>query len=197
MMFYLHQWSTRLKEVAESEGLTVHDLEKDSANREEFDSYMDGVEPGLVVLNGHGDEKRVAGHNDEPVLVKGENDDKAEDKLFYVRTCRSAAELGPSCVENGGDAFIGYEGDFTLVWNSNKSANPLQDRVAEPILNASNTAPRALIQGKTPEEAYEASQEAYRDAMEKVLASYDLGNRDVFTALAANRDRQLLIENSE
>lgn len=193
-VFYLHQWSTRLIQDAEEEGLTVHDLEEEEAKRDKFESYMGGVEPRLIVLNGHGDAERVGGHEDEPILVKDENDDTTTDKLFYVRTCRSAAELGRSCVENhDADAFIGYEGEFTLVWNGNRSANPLQDRVAQPIMEASNAAPRALIKGKTVEEAYEAGQEAYQDAMEKVLADYDLGNRDVFTALASNRERQVVL----
>ncbi|MFB6187596.1 MAG: hypothetical protein ABEI86_12120, partial [Halobacteriaceae archaeon] len=63
-----------------------------------------------MVLNGHGNERIIGGHDDEPLLKMGENEGITEDMVMYVRTCKSGKQIGKKCVDEGADVFIGYEG---------------------------------------------------------------------------------------
>ncbi|MDD5015216.1 MAG: hypothetical protein PHW73_08970 [Atribacterota bacterium] len=61
----LSYWNTKVIANAKNKGLNVVDLHKDCANREAFEGRMKKVDPSLVLLNGHGDEVSVGGHNNE------------------------------------------------------------------------------------------------------------------------------------
>lgn len=196
--FYLYKWSESLIDLADEQGREVVDLKANKASREYFESYIENIDPGLVVLNGHGDENTIAGHEDEPVLQSEDNEGKTEDRILYVRTCRSAKKLGERCVKKrGADAFIGYKGDFALIRDSRRTSDPLNDKAAEPVMEASNQAPKSLIKGKPAGEAYSASQEAHSEELREILAGYTLGKREIFNALASNRENQVLIGDGE
>ncbi|MFB6187597.1 MAG: hypothetical protein ABEI86_12125, partial [Halobacteriaceae archaeon] len=60
-------------------------------------------------------------------------------------------------------------------------------------LEASNEVPETLISGKKASRAYERSQQKYKEAMQEMLAGYDLGKREIFNALASNKENQVLI----
>ncbi|MDY6789588.1 MAG: hypothetical protein SVV03_06550 [Candidatus Nanohaloarchaea archaeon] len=196
--FYLFKWSKALIELAKDRNLEVVDLDKDKASREDFESYLDSTDPRLVVLNGHGGSSTVAGHEDEPILEAGDNEGKTKDRILYVRTCKSARRLGKTCVGEGdADAFIGYKGDFALIRDSRKTSDPLNDETASPIMEASNKAPRQLIKGKKAENAYISSQKAHTEKLREVISGYTLGKREIFNALASNKENQTLIGNSD
>jgi len=63
---YLHDFSKDMvKTVKEARDIHVTDLEGSAAIRANFEKSLIKEEPGLVFLNGHGDRKRVSGHEDE------------------------------------------------------------------------------------------------------------------------------------
>lgn len=191
---YLFAWSKDMIKKAEKENLEVLNLDGDKAKKENFESYIDSVNPKLLVLNGHGDEKTVLGQDDNPLLIQGGNNDLTTDKLLYVRSCRSASQLGKDCTDNQkAKAFIGYEDDFVLIRNSRKTAHPKRDNAAEPIMEASNQVGKTLVEGKTAKEAYKNSQEKHMEKMREILAGYSLEKMDIFNALAANRENQILL----
>lgn len=190
---YMHKWSEDLITHAEKQGLEITDLNRDEANKDEIEGYLDSLDHNILVLNGHGNSEIVAGHDDEPLLIQGENENLTSGSLMYVRSCKSGKSLGKNCVEKGdAEAFIGYKDNFVLPINTNSVANPKEDKLAEPVMKASNEAAKALIEGKDGETAYKRSQEKYKAMRDKVLANYTLGNQQVLAALATNRQHQVI-----
>ena len=72
---YLFVWAKKIIELAEKKCGKIFDLKKQRANRKEFESVMRKHEPGLAFLNGHGDERTVAGQDNEALIRAGENEE--------------------------------------------------------------------------------------------------------------------------
>lgn len=182
-------------DVAENKGF--ESLEIENPDREDFESYTESHNLPLIVLNGHGTKTAVEGDDGEIILEKGQNEETTEGSIVYSRTCSSAAELGPSCVEKGAKAYIGYEDKFNFVYQTSKSAKPLEDKVAELCLAPSNQVPISLIKGKTAGEAYNNSQRKYQEALRKALANYELDDGEIFKSVAWNMDVQTVVGDSK
>jgi hypothetical protein len=191
MTYYLHEWSKDLISYAEKDNFAVTDLNLKDANKENFESYLQSVDPKILVLNGHGNAKTVGGHENEELLQEDENHELTGDKKLYVRTCESGKLLGKACVEDGAEGFIGYEGKFMLALDTRSNANPREDNLASPIMEASNEAAKAIIDGNNVKRAYKRSQEAYEEKIEKAMANYTLGNNQVLAALVTNKKNQI------
>ncbi|MBU4022841.1 hypothetical protein KJ591_00555, partial [Patescibacteria group bacterium] len=137
---YLFYWSKKIIELAQEKSIKVWDLKGKRANRKEIEGVLKKREPSLVFFNGHGDDDRIAGHNDEALLVAGENEELLISKIVYALSCRSGKKLGYESVKKGALGYIGYDEDFIFFIDQNKMSNPLMDKTAELFLEASNQA---------------------------------------------------------
>lgn len=192
MTYYLHEWSKDLISYAKKDEIDVTDLNQNGASREKFESYLEGINPKILVLNGHGNAETVGGHKNEEILQEDENHELTKEKKLYVRTCESGKKLGKACVKDGAEGFIGYEGKFMLALDARSNANPKEDNLASPIMEASNEAAKAIIDGNNVDKAYKRSQEAYEEKIEKAMANYNLGNNQVLAALVTNKKNQIV-----
>ena len=71
----------------------------------------------------------------------------------------------------GTRGYIGYYERFIMLSRPTKISQPLQDDVARLFLDAAFTAPKALLDGKSCEEAVEITQNAYRRSIQEALNS--------------------------
>ncbi|MFB6208792.1 MAG: hypothetical protein ABEJ56_01490 [Candidatus Nanohaloarchaea archaeon] len=192
---YASAWSQKIISMANNLGVKVLDIE--NPNRNNFESYIESNNADLMVLNGHGSTTCVEGEDEEPMLQKNDNEDLTKDKIVYARTCSSAKELGPSCVENGAKAYIGYEDKFNFIIQTKKTTKPLEDKVAELCLYPSNQVPISLLKGKTAKEAYGRSQQEYQEALRDALTNYELDSGEIFKSVAWNMEVQKLSGDTE
>lgn len=169
---YLSYWGQEIINQASKKGLDVFDLRKDKANKKEFEGRMKKLKPSFVLLNGHGDEDCVAGHDNEILVKKGENEELLKNKITYAVSCDSAKELGQSCVDEK-TAYIGYDEKFILTLDRNYLNNPLKDKRAARFLDASNQVAKSLIKGHTAEESAERSKKMFKKAIISLLFSSD------------------------
>lgn len=95
--------------------------------------------------------------NDE-LIVLGENDYLLNGKIVHALACDAGMTLGKECKAK---AFIGYVGKFWLCLDRFSLSRPLEDRFATPVMISALEAPRQLLKGKEPKEAFEASQKIY------------------------------------
>ncbi|MCJ7450778.1 MAG: hypothetical protein MUP58_03500 [Candidatus Nanohaloarchaeota archaeon QJJ-9] len=190
---YLHKWTEKLVDKADELNRKIFDLEKEKATKENFESYIEN-RPDLILINGHGNERKACGHKDQPLLINGENEELTEGKIVYARTCNSASVLGKSCVENGAKAFLGYKNRFILLRNTDSTAKPLKDKYASPIMEASNETPKNLIKGKDPEKSMEKSRKKSRKKIEEVLTDYQIGSDKIIGAIRHNMESQVVID---
>ena len=167
-MFYLSRWSTTIIEEAKRKGINVVDLHKQKANRKKVIGILEKRIPKLVVLNGHGSESAVAGHDNKTILKEG--DTKAvKSKIFFARSCKSAKSLGQDAINNGATAYLGYKEDFWLFYSENKIFKPLEDKTAELFLEPSNYVPIALLKGHTAGQANSKSKARFIKNIEKLI----------------------------
>ena len=111
-----------------------------------------------MVFNGHGGPDIITGHKNETLITIDGSMTLLKGKIVYALACESAAKLGPECINQGTDAYIGYNVPFFISSNPNKGFSPLEDEYAKPIMEASNEITLTLIKGNTVDEAYARSQ---------------------------------------
>ncbi len=90
--YYLSKWSEKIIDKAKDRSIDIIDLHREKANRGRVIGTLEKRCPKLVVLNGHGSDNSVKGHNNEPIL-KEDDSEAIKDKIFYARSCRSAKSL--------------------------------------------------------------------------------------------------------
>ena len=124
------------------------------ATKKNITSYIAKHNPKLLFFNGHDDESRIAGYENEIIIEVSQNVEQLVGKIIYVRSCAVAVNLGKASIQKGALAFIGYTKKYTLCTSSASQSRPMQDRVAQLFLLPSNLIPIALIKGNTAKEAY-------------------------------------------
>ncbi len=169
---YLSNWSKTSLRLAQSKGVTVFDLNRERANKAEVEGILTKQNPQLVILNGHGNESSVAGHNGEPILIAGKNEKLLIGKIAYAISCKSAKVLGQKAVDSGGEAYLGYEDDFIFFYDPNKISRPLEDETAKLFLKpAIEIIVHSLVKGNAVGTSSEKSKQLFKLNMGRLLSS--------------------------
>ena len=159
--FYCSRFSEDIVKFARDVGNNVFDIRKERVNRKTIVAILQEKNPRLVLFNGHGSDETLTGHNDE-ILIKTPDDiSLLKSKIVHSLSCSSAKKLGKDAVEKGATTYIGYENDFIFFFDKNKTARPLEDKIATPIFEAANQIPLAIIKGNNASEAFVRSQKTY------------------------------------
>ncbi|MFA5169769.1 MAG: hypothetical protein WC386_02765 [Candidatus Paceibacterota bacterium] len=172
---HLSYWNSKIIDYAKQKGVNIIDLHKEKANRKEFEGRVRKVDPSLILLNGHGDDSCVAGHDNEKIVETGQNEELLKGRITYAVACSSAKGLGLSCCANQDTAFIGYDEAFILNLDRHCLNNPLKDKRAERFLDPSNRIAFSLLKGHTCQESSENSKNAFK---RKIIELLLMGNND-------------------
>ncbi len=168
---YLYAWSEEIIYFAQENNVPYTDFKKEKANKEEVEKFLAKQKPSLVVFNGHGSSKSIAGHKNEVLICATENEKLLTSTITYAVACDAAAQLGESIIKEGGIAFIGYRGPFGFAHQPSRECTPGKDLFAQPFKQASNEIIISLLKGHTVNEAYEKSQKTFSKLMQKYSAS--------------------------
>lgn len=171
---YFAWWSNDILSVAEQKGVDLIDLGADQVTREHFENYLNKQKPSLIIINGHGNKDCFTGHDLEPLVIKDDNEKILKDKITYVRSCSSAARLGPASVAKGAKTFIGYRLPFSFLTNKNRSCTPSEDKLANIFKEPSNIIPISLLKGNSAEEADAKARNKYKE----LIRQYGTSNTD-------------------
>ena len=155
---YLHVWNQDVIKAAERNSLEPILSKGKNVVRSQISKIIESKDPKLIILNGHGDFDRVLGHQHEPIIILGENENLLKDRIVHAFTCSSARELGKKCKAK---AFIGYSDLFFLCVDRFSINRPREDKFAGPVLECAIEAPLQLAKRKTAKEAFESSQVLY------------------------------------
>jgi hypothetical protein len=155
VLYYCSKWSEEIIEQAQKKCRNVANLEQKKANRTNFEGHVKKQQPDFVMFNGHGMPDFIAGHNDEILLKKGDNEMLMKGRIVYARSCYALSELGIACVQNGAKAFISYSLPFSFVSDPNRSAHPTKDELAAPCMVTSNMVPLSILKGQNVVDAVE------------------------------------------
>lgn len=191
--YYFYHWSEEIVKEAKRRIGKVFDLEKDKASRKLVESYLDKQNPEIAIFNGHGNDVCVTGHDNEPLIISGENSHLLKDKVVYMRSCDSGKTLGPQAIKEGCKAFIGYSELFRFWTDKALVKEPLQDDYAKPFFETSNQVPLSLIKGRTAQEAQMDSMTEYKRIIGNLLTS-NTENSFVVSDLIWNMHNQVCLE---
>lgn len=168
---YLSRWSKETISAAQKKGMNVLDLSREDANMQKFESMVNKMSPNLIVLNGHGGDDTVTGHNNQPLVTAGKNEKLLKSKIVYALSCRSAKVLGPRSVEAGAISYTGYDDDFIFSYEPGNVSRPLHDETAKLFLEPSNLFVDSLIKGNTVDESRKRTESLLKKNLVKSLGS--------------------------
>ncbi len=163
----LSKWSEKIIETASKKKIKVIDLHREKANRDRVAGTLKKGIAKLVVLNGHGSDTSVHGHDDE-IILKEDDGDVVKDKIIFARACKSAKRLGENCIAQGALAYLGYKEDFIVIADAS-TTKPLQNKTAELFLEPSNYIPISLLKGHTAGAANERSKNLFKKNINRLL----------------------------
>ena len=166
---YLSKWSEKIIHEARDRGVKVVDLYRKQAERNRFLGTIEKSNPKLIVLNGHGDEKTITGHDGKVILAETDSH-LISGKIIFARACKSARILGPALVSGGAVAYLGYREDFWFKYSFKDIFRPLADKTAALFLSPSNYLAISLLKGHPAGEANKKSKELYKKNIERLLA---------------------------
>lgn len=195
---YLFYWSQEVIDSAAKRGLAVVELNNERANRKNLTDVICGKDPKFILLNGHGKPEFIMGHNDEKMIVLGDNHELLKSRIVYARACFSAGGIGKTCEKMGeGSCFIGYSHKYTFVADEHHISNPLGDPFAEPFRESSNIIPLTILKGNTVKEAMKRSEKAMRDNILKYETENVPGYSDIAFFLKWNMAIQVCLGDEE
>lgn len=168
---YLFYWSKKIIELAKEKGIKVWDLEGEKANYKEVESRLRKGKSSLIFFNGHGNDDRITGHDNEILLMVGRNEELLISKIIYALSCRSGKKLGFESIKKGALGYIGYDDDFIFFIDDEKIKDPLNDKTAELFLEASNQVMISLIKGHNIKESHERSKKIFMNNARKLISS--------------------------
>lgn len=167
---YLSCWSNYVIEAANKKNIEITDLHKEKAVRKELEGRLRKINPTLVILNGHGSDDCVLGHNNEELIGAKRNSDLLKDRVTYAVSCNSAKKLGKTCADKK-TAFIGYDESFVFNIERKFLSQPLKDQRAAQFLQPSNQVSISLIKGHTAKESTGNSKRLFRETIQELLPS--------------------------
>jgi len=195
---YLFYWSQHIIDTAKTHKLSVIDVKGKRVILKEVTGIINKTKPSFICFNGHGNEKTVGGYDNEPLIQKGVNESLLSESVVFARACRSAKELGPSCVKKGTKAYIGYTDDFVFFTGEAKESRPLTDTVAKLFLEPSNYVAIALVKGHSAGVANERSKALFKKNIKTLMTSdTPKEDRELIPYLLWDMDHQVCLGNDK
>ena len=159
--FYCHEWAKETLQLAKDMNFKIKDMRGEEITENNVIGFLEKKNPQLVFFYGHGYDDRICGHQNKVLIESGRNEHFLKNKIIHCLSCSSAKGLGPSSIEKGTKAFIGYENDFVFFWDKNQVAHPTRDEIAAPFFKSANEATFNILKGRTVEEAVRRTQRAF------------------------------------
>jgi len=170
---YLYNFSKNIvKIIKQTKDIHITNLQSKEANRKKFEKALLKEKPGLIFLNGHGNEKTVCGYKDE-VILDNKNITCTKGKIVYALACDSLKDLGEEAIKQGTKSYIGYKANFMIVRDPTRINNPSKDKNALPFKKACSCLINALIFGKKVKDAIDLTKKEYIKSIQSYGTSED------------------------
>lgn len=178
---YLNVWTDNLVKNCKQDNNYIR-LKDKRATKKHFNSVMKKQNIKLVLLNGHGSSSAVFGV-EQKAVVDSDNVSHLDQTVTHALACSSAKELGLKAIQHGALSYIGYDEEFVACLKDGRISDPLKDDTASLFLNPAFTVPKALLNGKSPDEAVKLAKKEYNRSIIKALNSDIQSDNDQFVSL--------------
>ncbi len=182
---YLFAWTEPLLKEAEKRGFKVISIDGQEANFNNFEKRIIRIKPRFIFFNGHGT-KNSFYDNNQKELVNLDSCYLLKRTVTFARACDCLTELGKTAVKNGCLSFIGYKKKFFVPHSPWTECKPLNDWVAKPVMECSNSIVYELLKGKTVKEAVAKSHERAAELIVELIYSKEYYSSPTLAALIHN-----------
>ena len=188
---YLRAWSKIIIDEAKSKNIFTIQLDSSNATRAEFNAGIGRYNPEFILFNGHGNSNTVKGYKakdrDAEILLQvDDNDSSMKGRIIFARTCESLGNLGKTCVQKGAKAYVGHRIPFFLPHSGTMASRPLEDEMAKPFIEVSNSVALAILKGATVGEAIERSKARAQKWIEYYNTHYTMYAEHILPFLKIN-----------
>jgi len=191
---YLHTFSKPIIDTCEQNDIKFRKIEKDNVTKKNVEREIKSYDYNCIIFNGHGSMDSICGHKNEVLIKSRKNEEILKNRVVYARACWASLELGSSYTDKGDDScFIGYDLEFTFLYNPNWVTNPSKDNVAKIFFETSNRVPIGLIKGQTATQANENSKKSMLKAINRLLKNPEKDSQAMAQALWDNYSGQSLL----
>ena len=167
---YLYSYSEELIKEAKNKGFKVAQIEGDDISEATLRSRINNKKPKFIFFNGHGSNTALL-DNKEKEFINTNSADVFKETVTYTIACSCLEGLGTEAINKGCNSFIGYKKPFWIARDHKYESRPLDDEVARPIIECSNTVVKSLIKGNTVSESIKRSHEKAVDKILKLIYS--------------------------
>jgi hypothetical protein len=172
-------------------GMTVIDLERDMAVREQVLDALRRYDPILYFGCGHGSPSEFTGQYVRTIFYACDSRELAG-RVVYLLSCETGQRLGPDIISKGGRAYVGYKEDFGFYTPaSDRPEDVMNDPMSRAFFEPVVTLLNALADGRTVGDAHRASLERWNYWID--YWSRQPGGSRIVAWLVHDRDAQVLL----
>lgn len=154
--------------VFATRGFTVTKLTGTDDDRVRFVPLAKNSLTGYIGGIGHGAYTLYTGHAGNRILEVGMYDPaEVGGKAMHFLSCQTARTLGPDTVANGARCYLGYDENFTFVWDD--GGTPVNEFLL--FAKADSIIDITMANGGTAQQAYDAAVQAFNAGMAQVPGS--------------------------
>jgi len=171
----------------------ITDLAETQANKAPIYASIDQTDPFAFYGFGHGNHDRYTGDSEENIFTVTECG-KLSGRVVYLLSCLTANSLGPAIIQNGALAYAGFNISWTWIGETENDEfsypDPYDDPYAFGFYESANELWKALLDGKTFNEAIQQSKNKYDEWIDYWFYTNpeDPASQDCIMWLAHDRD---------
>lgn len=193
---YLSVFSKPIIDECSKQNIKLKKLEKDKANRSDFEKLLKSIDYKMIIFNGHGSVNEILGHKNKELISAGKNDSLLTNRITYSRSCYSLQGVGNSSMKNNTDGcFIGYKIPFMFLIDLTHVTNPSKDNIAKIFFETSNLIPITIIKGNSVKEAHDNSRKSMLRAIKSAIKKKNKDSEAIAETLWNNYLAQGLVGN--
>jgi len=143
----------------------ITDVKEAQANKDPVYNAIDQTDPFAFYGFGHGNNCAYTGDSELNIFTCNECD-KLSGRVVYLLSCLTAGGLGPEIINQGALAYAGFNVNWTWIGETDANDNfsypdPYNDPYAYGFYESANELWKALVDGKTFQEAIMQSRNKY------------------------------------
>jgi len=147
-------------DYARSRGWDITDIQAEQAVKENIYNEIQQDDPAYYYSFGHGSSCVQVGDTEQEVFSCG-NTDILANRTIYFLSCLCGISLGPDIIANGGNAFAGYDVEWTWITEDGTDDDPYNDRYAKGMYESANELWVAIIENNMFQEAVQRCVDKY------------------------------------
>jgi hypothetical protein len=183
-------------QYARNRGWEVTDLQAEQAVKQNVFNELQQNDPEYFYGFGHGSGVMYTGDTEQEIFSVG-NTQILADRIISLLSCLTAISLGPDIIAKGGNAYAGYDVEWTWITEDGTDEDPYNDKYARGLYESANELWVAVIENNDFATAVQRCIDKYNSWIDYWINENpeDEYSQEAIRWLAWNRDGLVMILN--